>query len=417
MNDVAELELPPDSAAINFEAKLRQLLHEWFVTYNPLYFASALSFLLGVFLGSEELTPLDWRLGDLALAGIVQLYELALIAAAVVLWRSQLKRPATILLLLEALFFFDPTGEIETLIHLEPWDLPLAAFWLLLAAGKIWVLARAFGLRLNSWSWTVIFGSAAALVAPPLLLDAFPHAAERLHPLALLVMLGLAALAFSRRCQIQLRDGGEPSREIAGCLNGILGLALTLSLFHLISWLYVFDLELNLLHLAAILVIWVGSTRSEGAVWLGSGVLLAAMLPRPEDWCYLAGGLALLLAWRAWREARPSLYGAALLCLDLAVRTFGWENGYFPAHLHWIDALVLAALVWLAWRYRVFFGLAVALTPTLPRLLVAGSHFDQAEKAITLIVAAFLLLFAGLVINLKVRGSGLKDERVPSPDP
>lgn len=91
------LDLPAASPIGNSEARFRQTLHEWFVVYNPLYFASALCFLVGVWLGSGELAPLDWRLGDLALLGIVQLYELALIGGAWLLWRAGAKRPATIL--------------------------------------------------------------------------------------------------------------------------------------------------------------------------------------------------------------------------------------------------------------------------------------------------------------------------------
>jgi hypothetical protein len=274
MNIALEL---PETTIGNFETRLRQLLHEWFVVYNPLYFASALCFLAGVWLGSGELAPLDWRTGDLALLGIVQAYELALIGAAWLLWRAGSKRPATILLLLEALFFFDPTCEIETLAHLEPWDLPLAAGWLLLATLKVLALSRIFGLRLDRWTWTAILGLAAAIVAAPLLFDAYPAVAEALHPVVFLASSCLAALRFSGRCGF---TGPLANGVARRCLDAVLGLAIGLSLLHLVSWFFVFDIEPSRNHLWALLAAGLFFLILLKRYALGLGLALAAVSPR-----------------------------------------------------------------------------------------------------------------------------------------
>ncbi|MGQ0654123.1 MAG: hypothetical protein ACT4P4_17970 [Betaproteobacteria bacterium] len=72
------------------------LWHRWFVQYNPFYLASALFVLGGIYLLTRN--PADWESEQLVLAGVIQLYELALIAAAAFLFDlpSQ-RRPAVIL--------------------------------------------------------------------------------------------------------------------------------------------------------------------------------------------------------------------------------------------------------------------------------------------------------------------------------
>ena len=72
-----------------------QLFHRWFVQYNPLYFAGALCILGGVILVTRD--PGDWDSGQLALAGIIQLYEVALIAGAAILFNLPgQRRPAAV---------------------------------------------------------------------------------------------------------------------------------------------------------------------------------------------------------------------------------------------------------------------------------------------------------------------------------
>ena len=68
--------------------RVRKLLHYWFVQYNPLYFFSALCVLLGMFLVTRELPPLNWRQGQLFISGVMQAYELILIAGAALLFRG-----------------------------------------------------------------------------------------------------------------------------------------------------------------------------------------------------------------------------------------------------------------------------------------------------------------------------------------
>ncbi len=47
------------------DQELRDLVHRWFVRYNPLYFFSAASMLLGVYLVSRGLDEIGWRPGKL----------------------------------------------------------------------------------------------------------------------------------------------------------------------------------------------------------------------------------------------------------------------------------------------------------------------------------------------------------------
>ena len=65
-----------------------ELIHYWFVQYNPLFVFSALCVLGGVYFLALELdsnavagTNRDWSLGQVFLFAVIQLYELLLIAA------------------------------------------------------------------------------------------------------------------------------------------------------------------------------------------------------------------------------------------------------------------------------------------------------------------------------------------------
>src|SRR4051794_24529894 len=90
------------------------LMHRWFVQYNPLYFASTLFVLLGVVLLTRD--PLDWSHGQLTLAGLIQLYELALIGGAALLFNLPgQRRPAVILAIVALIFAFDITFRTQGL--------------------------------------------------------------------------------------------------------------------------------------------------------------------------------------------------------------------------------------------------------------------------------------------------------------
>lgn len=134
----------------------------WFVQYNPMFTASALCVLGGVFL-------LARALGDdaaLALTGVLELYQWLLIGVAALLYRRLLeRRPAVILGVIELALLVDPTLQLSVLAtagqHLG------TAVWLVCFAAKIHALAWAFRLRTSASARWLPIGAAAVVALIP----------------------------------------------------------------------------------------------------------------------------------------------------------------------------------------------------------------------------------------------------------
>lgn len=93
----------PDAAADPF----RQFLHTTFVTYNPIYLASAALVLAGLWLVSHDLATRGGLYG-LGVSGIAELYAIALIGSAAILFRTGQRRVAVMLGLLAAVYMARP---------------------------------------------------------------------------------------------------------------------------------------------------------------------------------------------------------------------------------------------------------------------------------------------------------------------
>lgn len=147
----------PDGAAPTRGGGWRAVVYRWFVEYNPLYFASALCVLAGVFLVARELPP-DAFGSKLAVAAGTEAYQLLLLAGAVVLLRAGLKRPAAILGITAFVFLLDVAFNGERLMSfvglmsLEPGmrarrAIPASLVFALLGPIKLCLLAYVFRLR------------------------------------------------------------------------------------------------------------------------------------------------------------------------------------------------------------------------------------------------------------------------------
>jgi hypothetical protein len=135
----------------------RAVAFRWFVQYNPLYFASALCVLAGVFLVAHGLHEDDFA-SKLGIAASTEVYQLLLIAGAWLLLRSGQRRAATLLGLAALVFLMDVSLDGERIFsHARTMDfgpgmrarraLPASLLLALLGPLKLWVLSRVFRLR------------------------------------------------------------------------------------------------------------------------------------------------------------------------------------------------------------------------------------------------------------------------------
>jgi hypothetical protein len=278
----------------------RAILHRWFVQYNPLYFASALSILAGVFLVARELPP-DAFESKLGVAACTEVYQFLLIAGAVVLLRAGLKRPAAILGIAAFVFILDVAFNGERLMSfmglmsLEPGmrarrAVPASIAFALLGPVKLWLLSRVFRLR-NAGGPLAIAGS--VILALPLL----PYIVELESTVVSVrqsLYLGLTWLgapllgwAFTPRARqwtsAWTADAPDPwlTRNIAAVAPFLVS---TLFVIHSIGWRSLSDLSLSPAQAAPYLLVLtvVAALRvareapgfAEFLSWIGSGATL-----------------------------------------------------------------------------------------------------------------------------------------------
>ncbi len=284
--------------------QIRAVLHRWFVQYNPLYFASALCILAGVFLVAREL-PQDAFGSKLGVAACTELYQLLLIGGAVVLLRAGLKRPAAILGITAFVFILDVAFNGERLMSfmglmsLEPGmrarrAVPASIAFAMLGPIKLWLLARVFRLRSAG-------GPLAVAGAVIFLLPLLPYVVE-LESTTVSVrqglylglswlgapVLGWAFTPNARRwTSAWTEDNPDPwlTRNIA---NVAPFLVTALYYAHVLGWSSLSDLSLSVAQLApSVLVVTIAlATRggpAEFVSWVGTGATLLTAYYSPAS--------------------------------------------------------------------------------------------------------------------------------------
>jgi hypothetical protein len=304
----------------------RAILQRCFVEYNPLYFASSMCILAGVFLLAHALPREAWG-SKFGIVASTEAYQFLLLAAAAILLRAGLKRPAAILGLTALVFLLDAALNSERLlshvglISLAPGmrarrAIPTSIALALLGPIKLALLAVVFRLR-NARVPLVVIGH--VLLALPLL----PYLTELVHPTrretVYLVSTWLGAPLFCwalgpsarRWSSAWLADPQEPRfRRIAAVAPVLVALMFSA---HGLVWSVISSLSLTPAHaapfllaitaIAALRLSAVNSAKAELVAWAGSGATLwaAACASVPGDLWPLAvmsiaaGGLLVFL--------------------------------------------------------------------------------------------------------------------------
>ncbi len=385
------------------DKQLRDLVHRWFVRYNPLYFFSAASMLLGVYLVSRGLDEIGWRPGKLLLVGVVQVYEILLIGGAILLFRhARLYRPAVILGLLEVFFLFDSTFETEVL--LSHFSFGLSVSWVALAVVKLAALAWAFRLRVPRQLFALCVLAAAGLAITPRLLDLENVDRDVVYLLATWFAVGLLALLIRIRlavsCDLELDDWGQEVLR-----RSVMAAALIWGFFyflHFMAWTAIFDVELSPLHVVPVVVMVAFLSQQEGRVWAaGFGALIVTSMA-PYSVAPTALVVAVVLAVRASDMGRRRLYVGMVAALYVALWAAGWRGGSLPEPAWWLNLVALVVLVLMAWRLR----LLAALLPLPLGFILLLRHLPDLGAlgwGVVFLAAGFIALLAGLAVNWSQR--------------
>jgi hypothetical protein len=376
-----------------------RLFHRWFIQYNPLYFTSALCVLVGAFLLTRD--PADWDNGQIALAGVIQLYELALIAGGAFLFNLPgQRRPAVILGITAIAFLFDVTFRNEGLASVGPHTLNAGIAWAVLAALKLTLLAHALRVRVPVAHWAAWVLGALAIALVPQMLAA--RAFDPAHVLIGACWLGLALAALAVwgmpdvRCEVTLDEWGRTvlNRAVRAAPLIWTGLYWT----HVVTWCGIYELTLHPVCFAPVIVLLPIIVRKEVSAWILSVIVLAIGARWPAAFAYVAALLALGLAIKGYRARWPRLHVAAVLAAYLASAAYlAGELQIVPPPL-WLALGAAAVLPALAWRYRLGSTLAGAVLCAAPGF-VPFLPVTEGQWGVSLLGTGFAALAVGIAFN------------------
>jgi hypothetical protein len=388
----------------------RTVLRHWFVHFNPLYLLSAFCVLTGVFLVNRSLDRLpeeafDWP--RLALFAVMQAYEALVVAgAAFLVRRAGAVRAAVLLVLLEALFLFDGTLRLESLLLRSPLRFGVTLLWLALIPLKVWAMAAALRVRLSRAGYARVGAASLALVT---VLHLLAHpATDKLLVLQLAAWLGalvIGLLDLTEAPTSALATTRDERRRAERCLRGAFRILAGAYFVHVWSYVLVESsrqifwtaamAQLGTLFLLAAL-----RTPRDAGAWIAGALLVCAALPNPSALPLAALVTAAAWAYRAWSGSHSSLATGAALAIYAAV----WIRGGVLEP--WSTAALAAALALIAWRLHdrlagglvaagAAYGAALSWQRFAPR--------SELARGMAMLAAGFVLFVAGLAVNWWLR--------------
>ncbi len=402
-------------------ADVRRVFARWFVQYNPLYFASALCILVGIYLVSTEMQGLRWHSERLLLVGVLETYQALVLAGAALLLHAGQRRPAVILALLELPFLCDWTFQTEALSTLARVGAWASAAWVVFAVAKALVLLRLFRVRLRPVGAVVLLGGLGYVAALPQVLAAVtaPFGAHLAGTWALALLLG--ALAGFRQvvgCFLVLDEWGRTVERRALRAAGFIGAGL--GLLHLAAAASQFGVRLEPAHAAPFVLVVALLARDEVVAWIGAAIALVLTAGTPEIASPVAAGMGLLLIGCARAWGRPRIHVAAISLLALSVQVAGWSPGPLPPLVPWVWGLAGCALAWVGWREAV----RLAWAASVASLLLGASPWadrcvprNRLEWGLALLGAGFLWLVLGVALSWAARRRETEWTRGADPGP
>ena len=383
-----------------FSKRVREKLNYWFVQYNPLYFFSALCVLFGLFLISKGLKEVDWSAGQLILSGVMQFYEILLIAGGALLFLvARQKRPAVILGIIEIFFLFDCTFRTElmtTLSHVGIW---ISVAWFVLVAVKLFVLTWLFRLKTSPVA-IIVPALAAAVIA------GMPHALEFYKNDKILIHLGAVWFGIILMTSIRyLKPKIESTMDLdiwgQTVLRRVKKTALFMwagfYLFHLFTWIEMFSVPFTLAQAAPFFLFWF-LARQEFWVWLGALIIIALTSVIPFTVTPVAVFVAIAFGLKARETKRYRFLVGTVLCLYFGFWVIGWEGKALPEANLWLNFMAAAIFIVMAWRLRLPSAIPAAVLVMLPGANFLIPH-GPLQWGILILVIGFIALIVGVAIN------------------
>jgi len=380
---------------------VQELLHYWFVQYNPLYFFSALCVLAGMLLLSRGLTEMDWQEGQLLLSGVMQLYEIILIAGAALLFRTPgQRRPAVILGLVEIFFLLDGTLRTELMTTLGGRGLVASGGWVVMVALKLWAMAWAFRLRISAWAFFLPCLAALGVALFPHALAATDSGKGLVHLMAVWYGLGLALCAKFLKprveCTIMLDSWGHQVlwRSTKACW----GIWAGFYLLHLWVWTEMFRIPFSAAQAAPFMLV-LFLLRKEVWAWAAGPVIIALSATFPPAVIPAAFIVGIFYGLKGRQERRPRFFTGAVVYVYIGLWCIGWEGGALPDPNLWLNGAAILVLLGMAWIKR----LPSAIAGAVLIMLTGAEAFvpsGRLQWGSFIMVMGFTTLLAGIATDL-----------------
>ena len=384
----------------NHLERARDLLHYWFVQYNPLYFFSALCVLCGTFLVSRGLETMGWEQGQILLTIVIQAYEVLLLISTALLFRvAGQRRPAVILAMVEVFFLFDPTFQTMTIATLGKTGLVLSTAWVVMVLVKLEILAWIFRLRLSPTALMLPALAAVAVAGMPYALGFTGVANGTIHVIGTWYAVGLVAVFLwtppQVTCAITLDAWGQTVFHRASTAAWMIWTGLYL--YHFAAWSVQFSIPVTVSHAAPFLLLVPFLSKKEMSVWAGCLGAVVVTAVEPFTVAPTAMVVSMVFACHGWRTERHRLFVGAVLSLYVAACTMGWHSGLLPEPALWLNVTTAALLFVMAWRLQLLSAVLAAVVVMLP----TWKNFvpqDTLAWGVFLLVIGFLALIAGVAM-------------------
>ena len=401
---------------IHHNSYLNQLIYDWFVRYNPLYFVSAACFIFGVLLVSRGIRSINWIDGQILLTAVIELYQLGLLAGAFILFRIfNQRRPAVILAVMNIVFLFDCTYQTEHISSVQVIGEIAIVVWVLMVALKMLALVWIFRIKVPVIGLILPVLGAIGIVTGPYLLYYTYFDATFIHLIMTWygVILAVVYLWFRPRAICKMKLDLKCSTVLDRITNAAWMIWAGFYLFHLISWIRFHDINVSLANMAPVFIILPFIANREELSWGGSLAAVLLSLVNPPLFSINAFIVGLVLCIKAWKGGFPRLYIGGILSFHFALTTVMWSDGPFPESSLMMILLCALLLVAVGLAYRLMSAFIIAVIWLLIFWHPRGPR-DILEWGGLFIGIGFLSLVTGVILNWKFRTTIARNENSPA---
>jgi hypothetical protein len=189
-----------------------------------------------------------------------------------------------------------------------------------------------------------------------------------------------------------------------------------LYLYHIISWIRLWDIVIPLSHIAPLFIILPFITEEEGFTWAGCILAITFSISTPSLFWFTALLVGVVFYLKGWLSHKPRLYLGAILAMHLSLSNFGGEGlSVFDPPLYLAVSTGLGLLA-IGWIYRLISAFLIVLVGVFVFWNPRGPQGIM-EWGSLLITIGFATLIGGILMSWKLRFNAVapKTAQVPPP--